>query len=118
MKKMSRLGNMQLSPKKSLGQNFLNSQQVIDVMVDVGAVDSRDIVLEIGPGKGILTESLLACARQVIAIEKDPRLVMSLSFKFRREIEAGKLKLIEGDALAFDPASEQLQSGGYKIIAN
>ena len=115
---MSRLGKMSLNPKKSLGQNFLNSRQVIDAMIDTGAVDSRDIVLEIGPGKGILTESLLACARYVIAVEKDPRMVMYLSFKFKREIEAGKLKLIEGDALAFDPASEQLQSGGYKIIAN
>lgn len=109
---------MQLNPKKSLGQNFLTSTQVIDAMVEAGVVDAHDIVFEVGPGKGILTESLLACARQVIAIEKDPRLVLYLSFKFKHELETGKLKLISGDALEFDPSVEQLRNGGYKIIAN
>lgn len=109
---------MRISPKKSLGQNFLNSPEVIDAMIEAGKVDSHDVVLEIGPGKGILTESLLACSRQVIAIEKDPRLILYLAFKFKREISQRKLKLIEGDVLEFNPESERLRAGGYKIIAN
>lgn len=104
--------------KKSLGQNFLTSHQVIEDMVEVGAIDSHDIVVEAGPGKGILTERLLACARQVIAVEKDPRLVLHLAFKFKREIEEKKLMLITGDILTFDPSSQYLQAGGFKIVAN
>ncbi len=109
---------MDISAKKSLGQNFLNSKAVISSMIEAGAVDSHDIVLEIGPGKGVLTEELLTCARYVIAIEKDPRLVMFLSLKFKREIADGKLKLIAGDALEFNPENEALRPGGYKIVAN
>lgn len=109
---------MNISPKKSLGQNFLNSKEVIDVMIEAGHIDSHDVVLEVGPGKGVLTEELLRCTKQVIAVEKDPRLVLYLAFKFKREIAQRKLKLIEGDALEFNPDSERLRPGGYKIIAN
>lgn len=115
---MSRLEIMELRAKKSLGQNFLNSQQVIETMIDCGTVDSHDVVVEAGPGKGILTQSLLLCARQVIAIEKDPRLVLYLNFKFKPEMDLKRLRLITGDILEFDPTQEQLQPGGYKILAN
>jgi 16S rRNA (adenine1518-N6/adenine1519-N6)-dimethyltransferase len=109
---------MQFRAQKSLGQNFLQSRQVVDDMVESGLVDSHDCVVEAGPGKGVLTEALLTCAREVIAIEKDPRLVFYLSFKFKREIETGKLKLITGDILEFDPGALHLRAGGYKVIAN
>lgn len=109
---------MPLKAQKSLGQNFLQSRQVIDIMLETGRVDSHDCVVEAGPGKGILTEALLACARQVIAVEKDPRLVLYLNFKFKRQIPSKKLSLLTGDILQFDPAIENLQAGGYKVIAN
>ncbi|OHA27305.1 MAG: ribosomal RNA small subunit methyltransferase A [Candidatus Taylorbacteria bacterium RIFCSPHIGHO2_02_FULL_46_13] len=109
---------MPLKAQKSLGQNFLQSQRVIDVMVETGKVDSHDCIVEAGPGKGILTETLLSCARQVIAVEKDPRLVLYLNFKFKQHIESKKLSLLTGDILQFDPAVENLQPGGYKVIAN
>jgi len=109
---------MALYAQKSLGQNFLKSKWVIDLMVEAGKIDSHDIIVEAGPGKGILTEGLLACTRQVIAIEKDPRLILFNQLKFKNEIAAGALKLIEGDVMEFDPASEELQAGGYKVIAN
>ena len=69
-----------LPAKKSLGQNFLNSPGIAKKIVDISEVSSDDIVLEIGPGKGMLTEILLAkvanageqkMAGKVIAIEKD-----------------------------------------------
>ena len=85
---------MSVQAKKSLGQNFLHSKGVVNTMLDAGAIDSHDIVVEAGPGKGILTQELLSCARQVIAIEKDPRLIFFLSLKFKKEITEGKLKLI------------------------
>src|SRR3989344_2170350 len=109
---------MSVQAKKSLGQNFLHSKGVVNTMLDAGAIDSHDIVVEAGPGKGILTQELLSCARQVSPIEKAPRLIFFLSLKFKKEITEGKLKLIQGDILAFDPASENLKPSGYKVVSN
>ena len=109
---------MFIAAKKSLGQNFLISPRIIDTIIETGSVDDHDIVLEAGPGKGVMTEKLLLCARQVIAVEKDERLAMFLDLKFKKEIESGKLKIISGDILDFDPEQESLQPGGYKIVAN
>ena len=57
--------------KKHLGQHFLTSQKALFDMVTAGEVHSGDLVLEIGPGKGVLTKELLEKGAQVIAIEKD-----------------------------------------------
>ena len=114
---LSKYQNM-LYAKKSLGQNFLRSKAAIFSIIEAGEIDGHDIVLEVGPGKGILTEELLKVAREVIAVEKDDRLVLFLTLKFKREIEEKKLILIHKDILEFDPEEEGLQAGGYKIIAN
>lgn len=60
------------------------------------------LVVEIGPGKGALTEELIALAGHVIAIEVDPVLVHYLREKFSEAIVAGKLAVIEGDVLSTD----------------
>jgi len=104
--------------KKSMGQNFLKSPGILDLLVETGQVDGHDIIVEAGPGKGALTEHLLGCAREVIAVEKDEMLCVYLGLKFKNEIAAGRLKLITGDILDFDPAVSNLQPSGYKIIAN
>jgi 16S rRNA (adenine1518-N6/adenine1519-N6)-dimethyltransferase len=67
-----------------------------------GANDKRADVLEIGPGKGALTEELLAVAQKVIALEVDPVLVHYLRQRFAEAIGAGKLLVIEGDVLSAD----------------
>jgi 16S rRNA (adenine1518-N6/adenine1519-N6)-dimethyltransferase len=59
-------------------------------------------VIEIGPGKGALTESLLTRADKVVAIEVDPHLVHYLQQKFRDRIDQGHLEVIEGDVLSTD----------------
>lgn len=87
-------------------------------MVDAAEISSADLVLEIGPGKGALTEKLLPRARQVFAVEKDERLVFYLTLKFKEEFKQNKLMIIGADILKFDPASVGLQAGGYKIVAN
>lgn len=101
-----------------MGQNFLKSQPALNMMCEAGRVETADIVLEIGPGKGALTEKLLARAGRVVAIEKDRDLIMHLKEKFKVDIESGKLELREGDILNFDPSSLQIKDGRYKIIAN
>lgn len=87
-------------------------------MVDVAEISSADLVLEVGPGKGALTEKLLPRTRQVFAVEKDERLVFYLTLKFKEEFKQNKLIIIGADILKFDPTSVGLQAGGYKIVAN
>lgn len=104
--------------KKSMGQNFLKSKEAIFKMCEAGEVISTDTIVEIGPGKGVLTEKLLEKSGMVIAIEKDRDLVEILKEKFVKEINSGKLLLLNEDVLNFDPKLYGLNEGGYKIIAN
>ena len=105
----------QLRAKKSLGQNFLLDLNLTSKIARyAGNLDQFDI-LEIGPGPGGLTRSLLnEGARKVVAIEKDSRCIEALE-----EIQAtfpGRLKLLQGDALSTN-ASEHLDDP-VRIIAN
>ena len=107
--------------KKSLGQNFLKSSAILKKIIEAGEVKDTDAVLEIGPGKGALTEVLLESAGKVLAIEKDSSLVEFLKEKFAKEITEGKLELVEGDVLEFDARFAQLDffvAQKYKIVAN
>lgn len=105
---------MNLIPaKKSLGQNFLKSKVALMKMIEAGEVNSNDVVLEVGPGKGALTEKLVAIAKKVIAVEKDDRLILFLKDKFATDIATGKLEIVHGDILDFKESE-----GKYKIIAN
>ena len=100
--------------KKSLGQNFLTSAHIAEAVAMSANLGPEDRVLEIGPGKGILTEALLKRAGEVIAVEKDRRLIPALQEKFKQAIKSRKLKIIEGDILKFDASLLH----GYKIVAN
>jgi len=104
--------------KKSLGQNFLHSKTALRAMVSAGDPKGDDIILEIGPGKGALTKHLLPFVAKVITIEKDGRLPETLKETFLQEIEQGKLEIIEGDVLAFNPDALAFYDLPYKIIAN
>lgn len=106
--------------KKSLGQNFLNSKTALQAIIEAGDLADSDIVLEIGPGHGALTEKLLATGAQVVAVEKDDQLFESLQKKFTKEIKNKKLILIHDDILNIDfsqPAYHILHTT-YKLIAN
>src|SRR3989344_1069725 len=102
--------------KKSLGQHYLRSEKALATIIKAGGISRGETVLEIGPGEGVLTEKLLACSLQVIAVEKDNALFDFLKTKFKREIENKKLILINDDILNFDLSS--LQATSYKLIAN
>ena len=104
--------------KKSLGQNFLHAPQVVSAMVHASQISADSIVLEAGPGKGILTKSLLEAGARVIAVEKDDRAIPFLTEKFKTEIENGKLKIIHGDILEFDPVEYGFKNEEYVIVAN
>lgn len=105
--------------KKSLGQHFLRSERALSDIIDAGDPHGRDIVLEIGPGEGVLTRKLLALSAKVIAVEKDDYLYEELKEKFKDEIQKGKLDLLHGDILDFNPQSlEFYEDFTYKLIAN
>jgi 16S rRNA (adenine1518-N6/adenine1519-N6)-dimethyltransferase len=102
--------------KKSLGQNFLKSEIALRKIIEAGEIKLDDVILEIGPGKGALTEKLLEKAGVVIAVEKDYELFEFLKEKFSEEIKSKSLLLIQGDILEFQIKDYELRN--YKIIAN
>ena len=106
--------------KKSLGQNFLKSEPALRKIIETGEIKKDDVILEIGPGKGALTEKLLEKSSVVIAVEKDRKLFEFLKSKFEKEILDKKLILLNEDILKFDPLLISPLAGGekYKIIAN
>jgi len=104
--------------KKSLGQNFLKSKGAVRKIIEVSRLTPGDTVLEVGPGKGVLTEALLQHAGKVIAIEKDDRLIEFLKEKFASELSGGKLELIHGDILDLNLESYKLKAQSYKLVAN
>jgi len=107
--------HMMYKAKKSLGQNFLKSNIALKKIIEAGEISPDDIILEIGPGKGALTEKLLEKSNHVIAVEKDRNLFDFLKEKFAKEIKEEKLTLIEDDILKIN-VDNVLQN--YKIIAN
>ena len=100
--------------KKSLGQNFLKSKKILQKIIQTADLKDGDLVLEIGPGKGVLTEKLLEKVEKVVAVEKDARLIEFLRNKFALDIQNGKLKIIQKDILDFSP----IEISPYKIVAN
>jgi 16S rRNA (adenine1518-N6/adenine1519-N6)-dimethyltransferase len=104
--------------KKSLGQNFLKSKEALRALVAAGNITNEDIILEVGPGKGVLTAGLLLVAKKVIAVEKDDRLIELLIEKFNKELAENKLVILNQDILEFNPESLRKEGEHYKIIAN
>jgi len=82
---------------KSFGQHILRNPQILKNMVEKAALRSTDVILEIGPGTGNLTQLLLEGGKKVIAMEIDPRMVAELNKRFHSEIASKKLEIIFGD---------------------
>jgi len=109
-------------PKKRLGQHFLIDEAVLECILSAAELSPEDIVVEVGPGLGILTEELAKRGAKVIAVELDSKLVDILR---KRLVPFPNVKIIHADILKVAPrqllqnnltASELAQ--GYKVIAN
>lgn len=111
----SLLDRLGIRPSKGLGQNFLFERGVVQRMVRTLGVEESDLVLEIGPGLGILTEELLNHAGEVTAVELDRRLATHLRSTF-----AGTpgFRLVEGDALSLDLSALVAPDRPYLVAAN
>lgn len=105
--------------KKQFGQNFLHNETILKTIIQAGDVQVGDAVLEIGPGRGALTEHLLAAGATVIAIEKDQEMVDVLLETFPAETgKKGTLGLSQGDVLKMSIGSLFEKVDSYKVIAN
>ncbi len=101
----------QIFPSKRLGQNFLINKSVIKQIIAAANLNSKDVVLEIGPGLGALTLELAKKARKVIAVEKDQKMAEML----QNATEGLKnIEIMKEDALKI---KINLKSK-YKIVAN
>ena len=127
---------MKIIKKKSLGQNFLKDESVLDKIVLAGELMAEDNVLEIGPGEGALTKKLVENVKRVVAIEKDSRLAdensslqqiqnscnKPASPTGRQELVQAELKLYFGDILDVNLPSileeNNFDKNKYKVIAN
>jgi 16S rRNA (adenine1518-N6/adenine1519-N6)-dimethyltransferase len=106
-------------PTPQLGQHFLTRPEIAGWVADAVPLGADEVVLEIGPGEGILTAELLKRAGKVVAIEKDLVLVAKLRERFSDEIASNRLILVEEDVRNFDPSAHySLQPTTYSLIAN
>ena len=103
-----------LTASKALGQNFLFDQQLLARIAAIPGDLTEAEVLEIGPGPGGLTRALLAAGAKVTAIERDRRCIPALAEL--ADAYPGRLRVIEGDALAIDAPS--LFEGKPHVVAN
>jgi len=102
-----------LSPKKSLGQNFLADPRAQERIVAAAELCPDDVVVEIGAGLGALTARLADTANKVVAIDRDAQLVAVL----RAELaDRANLELVLGDALEFDLAECARQAGRPLVV--
>jgi 16S rRNA (adenine1518-N6/adenine1519-N6)-dimethyltransferase len=88
-------------PDKRLGQHFLTDRNILQRIVDALDPAPDDVVVEIGAGKGSLTEQLLARGLRVIALEKDRRLISEVRMR-NAECGIDRLSIVQGDALRLD----------------
>jgi 16S rRNA (adenine1518-N6/adenine1519-N6)-dimethyltransferase len=91
------LAEAQSAPRHRFGQNFMIDQNLVRVVAEAGQISAGDLVIEVGPGTGTLTEEILASEAQVLAVEIDHHLAGLLRQRFAGE---ERFRLIEGDVLA------------------
>src|SRR3954465_7802471 len=118
----SLLAQAGLSPRHRFGQNFMIDQNLLRIVADLGNPAAGDVILEIGPGTGTLTEEILARGAEVLAVEIDRDLAGLLRERFK---DGARFRLIEGDALdskhSLNPQLlEAIKSAKHppKLIAN
>jgi 16S rRNA (adenine1518-N6/adenine1519-N6)-dimethyltransferase len=110
-----------IKANKSLGQNFLISDEVVNSIVESANISKEDLIIEIGPGLGTLTKQLLERAGKVICIELDKRMLAILQDRFS---DYSNLEVINKDVLKVDLAaviSQEKGKGGIKnvkVVAN
>ena len=104
-----------LKARKGLGQNFLTDNHIRDEILEAASLSPGDMVIEVGPGLGMLTEELVKRAGRTVAVELDD----SLAERLRQKLKANaSLEVISSDILKLDLAGILRGATGYKVVAN
>jgi len=115
------LKKYQIRPSKRLGQNFLIDKGVIKKVIKSAKLCSEDIILEIGPGIGVITQELSKKTKKVIAVEKDPKMVEILKETLK---DFKNVEIINKDILKYQigaygsSTTAKIKDKKYKIVAN
>jgi len=117
------LRHYNIRPSKGLGQNFLVDESVLERILEASDLSPGDIILEVGPGTGLLTRRLAQVAASVIAIELDRKMLPVLAEALRGYTN---VHIIQGDILELNPVTEitraleitDVGSLRYQVIAN
>jgi 16S rRNA (adenine1518-N6/adenine1519-N6)-dimethyltransferase len=105
-------------PIKSMGQNFLLSQNALSEILTLADIKTNDVVVEIGAGTGVLTKQLAKLSERIIAIEKDEKLTLILKDHFHN---FDNVKIVQGDIrkiISFQKNDILDNISRYKVIAN
>lgn len=107
-------------PKKRWGQNFFTDSERLREALEPVGLEHEDLVLEIGPGRGILTSILLEQTQAVRAFEIDPELCPLLKAQFEQAVKAGRLEVLQQDFMHYHPAEFHPEAPleRRKLIAN
>lgn len=103
-----------IKPSKRLGQNFLVDKRVLEKIIEVASPSSKDLILEVGPGLGMLTVELARRVKKVIAVEKDKVLSQTLKDILRFK-GINNVEVMNKDILKI---SDKILNYDYKIVAN
>jgi len=103
-----------LRARKGLGQHFLINAEVLEAIIAAAELGSDDLVVEVGPGLGILTRELAGRAGGVVAVELDDNLAALLK---ERLASFNNVTIVNGDMLKIEP-KELVEGRGYKVVAN
>ncbi len=103
-----------MRPGRSLGQNFLVDANMLEMIVRIAAPAPGELILEVGPGFGVLTGRLLDSGAEVIAVELDHRIAAYL----RQRFVSSSFTLIEGDACRVQYAKIIPESRPFRAVAN
>ncbi|MDX1764230.1 MAG: 16S rRNA (adenine(1518)-N(6)/adenine(1519)-N(6))-dimethyltransferase RsmA [bacterium] len=113
MRIKTELARLDLKARKSLGQNFLHDEAVLQSILHAADLRQDDWVLEIGAGLGVMTERLSAAAGQVVALEIDPHLHAYVRDRLK---DRRNLQVVNQDILKYN--GPELPDSGVKVIAN
>jgi len=107
-----------LKPRHRLGQNFLHDKNLLQRLIEAAGIRPGELVLEVGPGTGTLTEGLIASGAEVVACEIDSGLAAII-----REYFGTRVNLVEGDCLGrgrrlAEPLDRALAGRPFTLVAN
>ncbi len=114
------LASLGHSPKKWLGQNYLIDGNIVKKSLELAEIHAGDVVVEVGPGLGTLTTTLLQAGTRVFAVERDATMAAHLRERVAPDYPEN-FSLIEGDAMEFPLAEfpQKMPAGTpFKIVAN